>query len=415
MLRSLLQRVFRPVATTTTGPRTKYDTWTRQQLVDRLQALETPIGGGGPSSSASVVRPINMTLYPQQRVALKVAYIGWRYFGFAALKDTDQTVEGQLFHALQKSQLIADPAACQFTRCGRTDRGVSGLGQVISLNLRQSKDASKPIPYLETLNRLLPPDIRVWAWASVHSDFNARFDCRSRTYKYFFKRQGMDVAAMQRAADLMVGSHDFRHFCKLDPGKQVSYERRVLSLTLQPSTLGDNHDGDAYEAVIKGSAFLWHQVRCIMSILFLVGQRLESPEIVTRLLDVSRLEGKPDYPLASDLPLVLYDCEYDTEPAWQYGLQPDRLEQHWHDASYDQWVRTQLYDTFASTISMHHQQQPLHRTAPHHTVILGGGKSIRTSRYRPLLDRPLADSEQVKRKKYNEKMKRKQDEQAKTA
>ncbi|ORX47048.1 tRNA pseudouridine synthase [Hesseltinella vesiculosa] len=391
MLRSLFQRIWKS--------NEKYDTWTRQQLIDRLTLLETR------STTTSKHLPrrwIDPSQYPQQRVAFKVAYIGWRYFGFAALKETQQTVEGQLFQALQKSQLIQDPDSCRFTRCGRTDRGVSGLGQVIALDVRQSKDPLKPIPYLETVNGLLPPDIRLWAWSPVATDFHARFDCRSRTYKYFFQRQGLDIEAMQLAANAMLGSHDFRHFCKLDPAKQTSYQRRLLSLTLQPITSGGSQT-DAYEAVIQGSAFLWHQVRCIMSILFLVGQRLESPDIVRQLLNTDRLAGRPDYPLASELPLLLYDCQFDDLP-WQHSPKPERLEQHWQDLWQDQWTRAQLYDTFASTIT----QPSTHTARPSSTVVLGAGKSLRTSRYRPLMERSLADSEQVKRAKYEAKKRLKQ-------
>lgn len=41
-----------------------------------------------------------------------------------------------------------------------------------------------------------------------------------------------------------------------------------------------------YVAVIKGSGFLWHQIRCIIGVLFLVGQEKEEPEVVAELLDV---------------------------------------------------------------------------------------------------------------------------------
>ena len=49
------------------------------------------------------------------------------------------------------------------------------------------------LPYVHILNRLLPADIRVLSWAPVGVDFNARFSCLYRTYKYFFPRGTMDV------------------------------------------------------------------------------------------------------------------------------------------------------------------------------------------------------------------------------
>ncbi|CAO3593666.1 unnamed protein product [Absidia cylindrospora] len=392
----------------------KYQSWTRQQLVDRLTLLESSAATHHhhhhrptPLQHTSK-RPFEFNAYPHHRIALKVAYLGWRYLGFAAQKDTQQTVEAELFRALQSTRLIHHVDNCEFTRCGRTDKGVSGFGQVIALNVRQSStklllpDASSTtMPYVDMLNNLLPDDIRILAWSPVSPTFNARFDCISRTYKYMFLKQHLDLDRMQMAADRLVGTHDFRHFCKLDPSKQLNYTRTIHSIHIQPSL------NDQYEVMICGSAFLWHQVRCIMSVLFLVGQRLESPSIIDTLLDTQQLDAKPDYPLASDLPLVLWDCTYpDDTLHWQPPTRPYRLQQHFDDAQYDQTVRAWLYQSFSNNVvaDLLQQQQQQSDTK---TVVLGGGNTIRTSKYRPLLQRARADSEQVKREKYHAKLERK--------
>ena len=62
---------------------------------------------------------------------------------------------------------------------------------------------------------------------------------------------------------------------------------------------------------ITGIAFLWHMVRCIMAVLFMVGEGLEQPDVVSRLLDIENCIGKPPYPLAAEQPLVLHDCGFD--------------------------------------------------------------------------------------------------------
>ena len=54
-------------------------------------------------------------------------------------------------------------------------------------------DKNTELPYVQILNRLLPADIRVLSWAPVGVDFNARFSCLYRTYKYFFPCGTMDV------------------------------------------------------------------------------------------------------------------------------------------------------------------------------------------------------------------------------
>jgi hypothetical protein len=63
-----------------------------------------------------------------------------------------------------------------------------------------------------------------------------------------------------------------------------------------------------YSFNLHGSAFLWHQVRHMVAILFLIGQGLESPSIIPELLDISKNPCKPLYEMASDAPLVLWDC-----------------------------------------------------------------------------------------------------------
>ena len=69
--------------------------------------------------------------------------------------------------------------------------------------------------------------------------------------------------------------------------------------------------------IITSQAFLWHQIRCIMGVLLLVGQEKESPDVVKKLLDVDSCPRKPQYSLASEIPLNLYDCHFD-DVHWVY-------------------------------------------------------------------------------------------------
>lgn len=419
----------------------KYEGWTREQLLERIAALE---GGGKPSTSSKKPttpkkeRPFDMSKYNQRHIALKVAYLGWNYNGFAAQGNEAEipTVEGRLFEVLERCKLITDRDNCNFSRCGRTDRGVSGLGQVVSLRVRSNLSSSsqtgteqqQELPYLEILNRLLPDDIRVLAWAPVSPSFNARFDCRSRTYKYFFNRGDLDLTAMRRAAEYFKGSHDFRNFCKLDPSKNITnYERTVLALDIrpvneQPTTIEAGPNIEFYELELKGTAFLWHQVRCMMSVLFLVGQGLEEPEIVRDLLDVTKVDARPEFPMASELPLLLYDCEFEGLE-WVYAT-PDRgqptaekIYRHWRNLWHAQMTRTLLYQTFMSymqpfpidsgkaTSLREHLSSDNRDKCP--TVVLGGGQEIKTARYKKLMDRPRCDSDEVKKEKYKAKKKQK--------
>ena len=61
-------------------------------------------------------------------------------------------------------------------------------------------------------------------------------------------------------------------------------------------------------ATVVGLAFLMHQVRCMMSLLFLVGSGLEQPSVISHMLDLQRCPNKPQYGMAMPEPLVLYEC-----------------------------------------------------------------------------------------------------------
>lgn len=93
---------------------------------------------------------------------------------------------------------------------------------------------------------------------------------------------------MQEAGQHLVGEHDFRNLCKMDVGNGVvNFKRRILAVRVE--RVEGSGGGGGYEmcvATIEGQAFLWHQVRAVMAVLFLVGEGKEEPSIVARLLDV---------------------------------------------------------------------------------------------------------------------------------
>lgn len=69
---------------------------------------------------------------------------------------------------------------------------------------------------------------------------------------------------------------------------------------------------DVCQLIITSQAFLWHQIRCLMGVLFLIGQGNEKSEIILELLDIEKCPRKPQYNLAHEIPLNLWYCEYDT-------------------------------------------------------------------------------------------------------
>ncbi|EPZ34881.1 Pseudouridine synthase, catalytic domain-containing protein [Rozella allomycis CSF55] len=308
----------------------RYAKWTKLQLINRIKELESqttvPLKD---FSSRGDNRPIDFNKYGQRHVAFKVAYIGWNYSGVAISHMEDNSVESYLLSALIKTSFIKDKDYAKLTRCGRTDKGVNAFGQVISCHLRskftkeellmdnfESED-KKEYDYCRIINKVLPNDIRILGWSFVPEEFNARFDCMYRKYKYFFPCNDLDVGSMALAANYFEGTHDFRNFCKVTPETlDQNYNRTVLEAKIvksseSPHSLKSNSIAGFYEFHVKGHAFLYHQVRCMIAVLFLVGRGLEKPEIVKQLLDTDTFPVKPTYELAAGENLVLYEAGYE--------------------------------------------------------------------------------------------------------
>ena len=212
-------------------------------------------------------------------------------------------------------RLIEDKDTCGYTRCARTDKGVSAVSQVVALNIRCPISASSPpLQYLRMLNGVLPPTVRCTAVADVAPDFHARFSCISRSYKYFFIRGNRDIEAMSAAASMFLGEHNFFNFCKIDPSKgpQQSFNRNVLHASIEPvrPLEGAPHPLDMYVFNVKATAFLWHQVRAMVAILFRVGDGIDAPGVVAAMLQAGRFRDKPNYSIAADDALLLWDCEF---------------------------------------------------------------------------------------------------------
>ncbi|KAK8864707.1 tRNA pseudouridine(38-40) synthase [Kwoniella newhampshirensis] len=326
-------------------------------------------------------KPFHFPSHPTRHIALLVAYHGWPYSGLALQPPTSpdapivQTVESELIAALEKTRLIEVGKGwegCGYSRCGRTDRGVSGEGQVVNLWVRSArrpgdggsdlggggwKEAREPsppkpaapdegqiedesstgktveaksksttveYPYPKLLNSVLPHSIRILAWSPLSRPFDSRFSCSHRHYRYAFHLRPtptsppLDLALMRDAAARLIGEFDHRNFCKLDGSKQIENHRRtVLEAYFEES---EEIQGMMVFNLI-GTAFLWHQVRHIIAILFLIGSKLEKPELVSDLLDVEKFPSKPNYMMGHPLPLTLHHCGYPDEAGldWRFG------------------------------------------------------------------------------------------------
>ena len=263
-------------------------------------------------------------------IAFKFMYIGKNYDGLVIQSSTKNTIEEMIFNALKRCKFL-DPlktneelmSLSNYSRCGRTDKGVNSSGNVFALNLRYEDKYD----YVKTLNNILPNDIFILSSCFVDDSFDPRFSCLYREYKYYFLKKNMNIEKMKIAANMLCGFHNFKNFCKVDKSdekwEEKNYERRIFEISIEKvknenfvypfdikENIINNEYYQSYVCIIKGSAFLWHQVRCIMQILFLIGDELEDIELINEMLDEkSNYEFK--YGLADEDNLILSDCIFE--------------------------------------------------------------------------------------------------------
>nr|CAB3265318.1 tRNA pseudouridine(38/39) synthase-like [Phallusia mammillata] len=174
--------------------------------------------------------------------------------------------------------------------------------------LKTEQPTAGEYDYIKMINSALPPDIRVVNWAPVDHTFAARRNCQKREYHYHFWKGNFDVDKMQEAAQLLCGIHDFRNFCTII-NQRPQFFRHIHSFDFIKLT-DESDSGEMYYAKIVGSSFLYHQVRFMMSILFLIGLGKEEPSLIETLLNAEKTPSRPGYLAAPAYPLVLYNTEF---------------------------------------------------------------------------------------------------------
>ena len=208
-----------------------------------------------------------------QHLALGIQYRGSAYHGWQTQKHMpNKTVQELLESAL--SYIANSPIK---TVCaGRTDTGVHGMGQVVSIS---SPTARPDKAWISGGNTRLPKDIRVQWVRPVQEGFSARFDAESRTYRYViycsdiepallqglvtWSSTELDVDSMHRQAQGLVGEHDFSSF----RGSGCQSRTPFRNITRVSVT----QKGKFVTVEITANAFLLHMVRNIVGALLEVG------------------------------------------------------------------------------------------------------------------------------------------------
>jgi len=209
---------------------------------------------------------------------LTLEYDGTNYHGWQLQKNAI-TLQGTLEAVL--ARLCGEPIRVRVA--GRTDTGVHALGQVVSFKSEKIIELHR---LQRALNALLPPDIVVRQVEPVHDTFNPRRDALSRIYRYQIWNQPwpsalwaryswhvafpLDADAMNQAATLLVGDHDFSSFQGSD-----WVEHNPHRTVLRSAVYLDN-EFLVYE--VEARSFLRHMVRNIVGTLVDVGRGAVSVE-----------------------------------------------------------------------------------------------------------------------------------------
>jgi tRNA pseudouridine38-40 synthase len=205
---------------------------------------------------------------------LTIAYDGAPFVGWQR-QASGTSIQGLLEDALG----ALDGREVVVTGAGRTDAGVHAIGQVASVSIERAIDGPS---LARAVNARLPETIRVTDASEAPVTFHARFNARSKTYRYRiwnaevlspFERAyvwhvaaPLDVEMMAAAAVVLEGRHDFAAF------QAAGAETRTTERTVFSSRVSRGPESPLITCEISGTGFLRHMVRNIAGTLGEVGR-----------------------------------------------------------------------------------------------------------------------------------------------
>lgn len=276
-----------------------------------------------------------------RRIRLRVAYDGTEYHGWQ-VQENGITVEQVLVEALgsllkQKTEIIG---------ASRTDAGVHALGNVAVFD---TDSRIPPEKFALALNRYLPADVRVVYSDEVSRSFHPRYSESVKYYEYTILEspveipvwsryahhvyRPVDVERMRRAADVLIGTHDFSAFCSA--GSQVKDKVRTIhGIRIEEEALAGHaryglpgiSDGRRVRIRVWGNGFLYNMVRIISGTLIEVGTGCRLAESVSAALESG--ERSQAGPTAPPRGLMLLGIRYvqDEEDFCRTDIRPVRKE-----------------------------------------------------------------------------------------
>src|SRR5258706_4662278 len=229
------------------------------------------------------------------RFKIPAAYDGPDFVGWQR-QAAGVSIQGLLEGALRE----LDEREVAVTGAGRTDAGVHALGQVAAFSIERPLTAENVV---RALNARLPDAVRVLSAEETPASFHARFDVRAKSYRYRicngdvfspFERRyawhvpgALDTVAMQAAARVVEGVHDFAAF--QSTGSTAKTTVRAVTSSLVMVSLSNHERLITYD--VSGNGFLRHMVRAIVGSIVRGGRGRHPPEWMAEVI-ASRDRGR---------------------------------------------------------------------------------------------------------------------------
>ena len=236
------------------------------------------------------------------RLRLDFGYDGTGFYGWSKQPNL-RTIQGEFIDAFT---VVFGESEIDFGLrvAGRTDAGVHAIGCVAHCDLTDAQLARLGRQTIDDLayklNGLLPNDLRVKTVAVAPPGFDARFSAINRRYRYRIADQSseanalearhtlsvtwsLDVAAMNTAAQSLLGLHDFASFCK--PREMSTTIRTLQEVSVTRGT------GGVIEIELQADAFCHNMVRSIVGALIAVGRGKADGPKLREMLDRQDREG----------------------------------------------------------------------------------------------------------------------------
>ena len=238
---------------------------------------------------------------------LTLEYDGTGFCGWQNQAQGERTVQGELEAVFLK--IFKQPVHA--IASGRTDSGVHARAGAVSF---RADTRMKPLEIQKALNSLLPADMAVLKVKEVQAHFHAQYSVKEKTYRYtvlnrkcrsvflrdrvYFYPFPLNISNMRKAAQHLIGRHDFKSFQAYDP---LRAERRTMR-TIKKIVI--KKEGDLIYMDVTADGFLYKMVRNIAGTLLAIGSGQLPLDEMPKILKAKNRESAWDTAPAEGLCLM---------------------------------------------------------------------------------------------------------------